>query len=404
MEMMRGLSRETVVVALPFAYQDGRDKYDGIMRYLRESGAGWDLRLVRDTCYAASLRPAFDETVSGVVFGDVGWKGESFDADAVRSECLALCRRWRVPLVAMDWPLKAAQGRRPAWCSFLNIDSDRIGAMAAKAVLENGEYASYGFVGLHPGLDWSRVRGAAFARAVRSAGKRPVRLFRGEPQTGGGGLSEWLKTLPKPAVVFAANDCAADIVLRACADSCLRVPEDMSVLGVDDDPVFCLHTRPTLSSIHPDFSEMGYAAAKEMAALMSGRSRGVARIITGNPAMTHRESTAPRSSAGMLVRRADEIIASRAHEDICSDAIAADLGISRRLLDLRYRQINGMSVREAVIRARIERARRLLAYSGHSIGTICRLCGYRTESYFGGLFSAREGMTMNEYRRRHATK
>ncbi|MBQ3290730.1 MAG: substrate-binding domain-containing protein [Kiritimatiellae bacterium] len=396
-------SRVTVVVALPFAYQDGRDKYDGIMRYLRDTGSDWDLRLVRDVRCAASFRRALDGCVAGVMFGDIGFRdGGSCDSDALRQECLALCVGTGVPLVGMDWHLDEVRRRKPARCSFLNIDSEKIGEMAAEVILANGEYVSYGFVGLHPELAWSRLRGAAFARTLRRAGRRPVRLFRGEPQVDGGDLPTWLKALPKPAAVFAANDCAADIVLKVCARSRLRVPEELSVLGVDDDPVFCVHTRPTLSSIRPDFSEMGYAAAQEMDALMSGRSRGVRRIISGEPTVTHRLSTAPNSSAGMLVRRADEIIAARAHGDLDSDTIADELRISRRLLDLRYRQINGMSVREAIIEARVKRARRLLAYSGHSIGTISKLCGYRTKSYLGRVFLKREGVHMREYRRRHS--
>ena len=214
-------------------------------------------------------------------------------------------------------------------------------------------------------------------------------------------LQDYLKTLPKPAAVFAANDCAADVVLKSCMRNGLRSPEDLAVLGVDDDPVFCVHTRPTLSSIHPDFEEMGYVAAKELARLMSGKFAGRRIVVAGGQTVTKRMSTAPCSPAGVLVRRVDEIIAARACERIDSDVIASELKISRRLLDLRYRQLTGKSVREAIIQARVDRAKHLLTYSGHPIGTISRLCGYRTESYLGKVFMSHEGVSMGEYRSRH---
>lgn len=180
----------------------------------------------------------------------------------------------------------------------------------------------------------------------------------------------------------------------------LRVQDDIAVLGVDDDPVFCVHTRPTLSSIHPDFEEMGYLAARELDRLMAGLSKGRKLTVRGTLTVTSRMSTAPSSSAGVLVRRIDEIIEARACQNLSSNAIADELKISRRLLDLRYRQQKGMSIREAIVRARVRRAKYLLAYSGHMIETISRLCGYRTASYLGKVFLAHEGVSMCGYRDR----
>ena len=134
---------------------------------------------------------------------------------------------------------------------------------------------------------------------------------------------------------------------------------------------------------------------------MSGESKGKRLVVAGSQKVVQRTSTAPCSPAGMLVRRVDELIAARACQSIDSDVIAAELRISRRLLDLRDRQLTGLSVRKAIVKTRVNRAKHLLIYSGHSIGTICRLCGYRTESYLGKVFLAQEGVTMSEYRERH---
>ena len=393
-----------VIVALPFAYQDGRDKYNGIMRYLRETKTDWELRIVRDTLDADQFRKSMSRPVVGVICGTAG----CFDGDRrdvyLLAECLSICQRRKIPLVGLDWPLEEFKWQQVRRCAFFNIDSEMIGRVAARAVMEVGEYAAYGFVGMFPTCAWSRDRGAFFARELRKARHHNVRIFPGDPLSDEAGLRDWLKGLPKPAAVFAANDCAADIVLRACRRNGLRVPEDMSVIGVDDDPVFCVHTQPTLTSVHPDFEEAGFRAAKELGRIVSGRSKGGRFLVAGEPTVTRRMSTAPCSPSGMLIRHVDEIIAERACQDISTNVIADELKISRRLLDLRYRQYNGMSVREAIVRMRVRRAKHLLAYSGHSLGTICRMCGYRTESYLGKVFHEQEGVTMGDYRARNKSK
>ena len=389
-----------IVVALPFAYQDGIDKYNGIMRYLRETGVDWELRIVRDTLNADQFRKSMSKAVIGVICGTAGcFDGDHRDAYLL-SECLGICQRRKIPLVGLDWPLEDFKWRQVRRCSFFNIDSEMIGRVAAQTVMNAGEYAAYGFIGMLPTSAWSRNRGVSFAKELRKAHHHNVRIFQGDPMTDGQGVRNWLKEIPKPAAVFAANDCAADIVLRTCRRTGLRVPEDMSVIGVDDDPVFCVHTHPTLTSVHPDFEEMGFRAAKELAQIIVGRSKGGRFLISGEPMVTQRMSTAPCSPSGMLIRRVDEIIASRACQDINSNLIADELKISRRLLDLRYRQYSGMSVREAIVRARVKQAKHLLDYSGHSLGTICRMCGYRTESYLRKVFLEREGLSMGDYRAR----
>ena len=397
--MFRRDQHPVVVVALPFAYQDGVDKYNGIMRFLRETGADWELRIVRDTFDVDRFRASVTGRVAGVICGTAGCFDGGLHDGQLLAECLSACQRRRIPLVGLDWPSDGFR-RQSRQSSFFNIDSEKVGLLAAAALLKAGQYASYGFVGLCPDCGWSRDRGLSFARGLRTAGRPAVRFFGGDAMSDGAALGEWLKALPKPAGVFAANDCVADVVLKTCAHGGLRVPEDMSVVGVDDDPIFCVHTRPTLTSVHPDFELMGYRAAEELGRLIAGKSKGVRKVVAGEPSVTGRMSTAPCSPTGMMIRRADEIIESRACQDIDSNAIADELKISRRLLDLRYRQIKGLSVREAIVRTRVRRAKHLLAYSGHSIGTICRMCGYRTESYLGKVFLRHEGVSMGDYRAR----
>lgn len=397
---LRG-SRSVVVVALPFAYREGVDEYNGIMRHLRESSEEWDLRIVRHSFDAQLFSGLPPDAVSGVVCGintRPGLAGYEPYFDAAVLEFLV---SRAIPVVGIDLPLDIHRyARRGAKCAFVSIDSEAIGRKAAQHLAKLGCYESFGFVGSFADRGWSRDRGAFFARELRSLGRRNIRIFQGEAKNRKEELLAWLKRLPKPAAVFASNDHCAAAILRICEDGALRVSDDLAVLGVDDDPILCIHTRPSLSSIRPDFESEGYLAAKTLSMMMKGQKVASLQLVGGDMTVTDRMSTAPCAPSGRLVRRADEIIAERACKGLNSDIIADMLGISRRLLDLRYRQINGISVHEAIENARMERAKSLLATTRLSHREIARSCGYSSEAYMEHVFVKRFGKTMREYRRR----
>jgi len=394
-------SAPTVVIALQLAYRDCMDKFNGIMRYLRETGTEWDVHMVREPMCLVPFWRGLSASVSGVISSETGYvednPGDNPDY-ALPKECLKACRERNIPMVGLDWPLEALARLRTPRCSFFNVDSPEIGAFAAETFLKASEYASYGYVGLFARDAWSRSRGTAFAHGLRKAGRRNVKVFGGDALTDKAELLDWLKALRRPTAIFAANDWTAHIVQTVCLRNGLHVPDDVAILGVDDDPVYCVHTSPTLSSVHPNFEKMGYLAAEELSRLMSGRSTGGKFTVGGGLSVVDRMSTAPCSPAGILVRQVDEMIAARACDDINSDLIAAELKVSRRLLDLRYRQLTGLSIRKAIVRTRVARARCLLVNSAHPIETVSRMCGYRTASYLGKVFLAEEGMTMSDYR------
>ena len=393
-----------VVVALPFAYREGVDEYNGVMRYLRETGRKWDMRLIRHS-FSASIFDDFPiAEVSGVICGMDFRPGIDSYEPRFPEDALELLAHHDIPVVGIDLPAVLRPNAKGARRAFISIDSELIGRKAAQYLDEVGEYASFGFVGAFTDSAWSRDRGAFFARELRRRGRRGVSIFQGEAWRGKDGLSPWLKALPKPAAVFASNDHCADIVLRACAQGGVRVPADLAVLGVDDDPIFCIHTTPSLSSLHPDFEAEGYLAAQALEMFLSGRRPRARTVVGGDMTVTERMSTAPCSPAGRLIRRADEIIATRACQGLNADVLAGALGISRRLLDLRYRQINGKSVRTSIEEARLKRAQQLLSGTRLSHGEIARSCGYKSESYLEHVFMRRFGRSMGEFRKSGASK
>ena len=388
-----------VVVALPFAHRDGVDEYNGVMRYLRESGEEWNMRVIRHSFGIELFRDFPVERVDGVICGVNTRPGIMGYEPYFNDNVLELLTSRKVPVVGIDLPDEPERKvRRNGKCSFIYMDSALIGRRAAQYLASIGSYASFGFVGAFSDRAWSRDRGAFFARELRRLGHRNVHIFQGEVRRRETELLSWLKELPKPTAVFASNDHCAEGVLRICSEGGMRVPDDLAVLGVDDDPIFCIHTQPSLSSLHPDVGAEGHLAAQTLSKLLKGRRVRTHQLVGGGMTVTARMSTAPCAPSGRLVRRADEIIAERACVGLNAEILAGLLGISRRLLDLRYRQIKGRSVREVIEDVRMAQVRRLLSGTRLSHREIARSCGYRSESYMEHVFVKRFGRTMRDYR------
>ena len=370
--------RARVVLVLHMAFQDGIDQHDGAMRYMMENGLDWDIRIDRMT-------PTWDRPRTSEIQG--------FDGAIVSYPEPALAKRYaesEIPLVAIDWQDDKPLSKRQRTVH-ITSDAGQIGKAAADEILKIGDYESVAFLPVDGSIGWSEGRYEAFTRQMAEHGIDVIRMsLRGS-------LEKQLRRLPKPAAVFAANDVVAAKALAAARNDGIPVPLDLSVLGVDNERLTCLHARPPLASIQPDFEESGYMAAAALHAMMSGK-RVATRQKYGVRGVVLRRSMEPSGTAGRLVQRAKEII----HDTCLSaggiDAIAERLGVSRRLLDRRFRQIEGKSVLEEIQGRRIEEACRLLRTTAMSIAEICTACSFGSGTYPMRLFKRRMGMTMRAYR------
>ena len=171
-------------------------------------------------------------------------------------------------MIAPDFPMQDVP--------WVGRDSHAIGEMAARYYLERG-YTSFAFVGEPGGLYWSAERRRGFAETVAAAGfgckvrdsftEEEKRSWAVERKS----LVRFLRGLPKPTAVFAPMDGRARLVLEACLVGGIKVPEEIAVLGVDNDPLLCESTVPALSSIHTGGYRRGQIAAEMLDALMHGR-------------------------------------------------------------------------------------------------------------------------------------
>ena len=213
-------------------------------------------------------------------------------------------------------------------------------------------------------------------------------------------LRKWLKSLPKPAAVMAACDSQAAIVLDACIAEKIKVPDSISLLGVDNDEFTCFLSLPALSSILPGHREMGSRAVRELERLIKhGKRKSLPREITIAPqSLIVRESSALRSPSAALVENARRFVKANAAAGIKVTHVAAHLKVSRRLLEMRYRAATGASVRSDIEAERMSRLKKLLAATNRPITAIAAECGFQNLSSLANRFKKLYGLSMREFR------
>ena len=277
-------------------------------------------------------------------------------------------------------------------------DPKSIAAIAARALLPSG-YSDFAFVPHFLPVSWSQERGDAFERCMEIAGKRFHRFERsGEP--GADALERWLKALPKPCGIFAANDAVGEEVLGACAQLGISVPDDVAVIGVDDYAYFCEATIPTLSSIAMNLRGEGRAAVELLEDLMD--SPGHARPPRIVPARDAVPRASTRFARDRRVARALEFI--RLHactEKFGPRDVVREMGVSRALADRLFRAVAGRTILEEIHAVRLVRARELLAL-GKPGDIVADECGYSSHDDFRRVFRTRMGTTARKWAREHS--
>ena len=296
-------------------------------------------------------------------------------------------------------PIAEQNGRQ---CVRMRSDNAAAGRMAAAHFLRHN-IRHFGYVGALFDFDWSLARGAAFAEEVGKAGFAPPSVFRTDKSFDLAqekeALLRWLRALPKPCGIFAANDWRAMTVLNACREAGIDVPEVAQVIGVDNEEYICEQTVPTLTSIEPDFEGGGYEAMRMLDAMLSGRRVADRTLTYGMRGIVERLSALDFKGTARIVNLALDFI--RLHG--ASGATAADVvkaaGCSSSLLERYFRKTVGRTVVQELQRVRLEKACYLLRHSETPIGEIGPLCGYGDETYFKIIFRRAYGKSMRDYRR-----
>lgn len=272
------------------------------------------------------------------------------------------------------------------------VDSTAIGQAAARELLRLG-YENFGHVPVAKPTFWGRDRTTAFLNALELNGRTcTVCRRRARDIDDVRRLSDWLADLPRPCGIFAATDILGARVISAIRRLGLRIPEDFAVLGVDNDPTICENASPTLSSLALDFASAGRQAVDAVMDRTSGPRRfGVREIV-------RRASTFLPNRNLPGVSAATDLIRQKACSGLRARDVAAAMGVSRRLAEIRFKTATGLTILDAIRDRRLARARELAADGTTPLGTIPYLCGWNGTATFRRAFKEETGMTPRTYR------
>lgn len=289
----------------------------------------------------------------------------------------------------------------------VNHDERAIGRLGYEHLAERGVH-TLAFLGLDE--PWSREREAGFREAAQERGDpRPVlslhppgrpedRYSRSQLMYEADLLETWLATSTKPLGLMAASDEYAQRAAEVCVQRGIAIPEQVAILGVDNNELRCVYSPITLSSIEPDLDRMGYEAARILDQyLMRGKAPPPPLLIAPKALITRR-STERTLYNDPLLHDAVRFIRDHALEGIFVRDVADALGISRRSLERRFLKYLGVSPDQHIRRIRLEAARQLVLNTNLPFVDILVRCGFSSLSYFSQAFRRAYGCSPRQYR------
>ncbi|MDX2055103.1 MAG: substrate-binding domain-containing protein [Polyangiaceae bacterium] len=277
-------------------------------------------------------------------------------------------------------------------------DEEAIGEMAAEHLLLRG-YRAFGYCTQTGGVLDGRLVG--YQRGLKKRGVDcqvfDVRDALAHPERyPGRRLPTWLKNQPKPLGLFCMYDGHARELSRECAALGLRVPEDVAILGVDND-VNCLLGHPQLSSVQTSLQRIGYEAARLLDELIAGRGKNKeirvppVRVIT-------RASTIEIVGSDKLVRAVLHHMQKHLTDSEGIERVCERFGVSRRQLERRFAAATGSTPAQAWADFRLEEAKRLLSQTTLSLERTAKECGYGDTKRLTANFKKATGMTPRMFR------
>ena len=368
-----------VAVILESSHQTARSMIMGILDYVREHGP-WDLRLMpgggRDL-YIPSPEV---------------WPGDGIIARIPSDRTARDIVASGLPTVLIDPQDAYLEATSPlARFSSVSCDSIAVGNMAADWFLGLG-YTSFAFVGSLPARDWAIRRRKAFAARLAGFKCAAYNIRRHAVEAGRPSLERWLGRLAHGTALFAENDEIAREVLNAAMEAGLRVPDDLAVLGVNDDPLTCETSLPKLSSIRRDTRRAGYVAAKLLARHMRN-PHAERRMAFFRPLeIVERQSAGIVHAEDPLVADAMKLVYELGANGVRVTEIAAHLGVTVRTLE-HHMVVSGISLKNEIARRRLAAVDKLVRSSSLPLAEIARRCGFATVPYFSTVYRRTFGVT-----------
>ncbi len=376
--------RVALIVETSSAY--GRRILRGVRRYVH-SHQPWSIYLEQRAL--TTRPPRWLET----------WDGDGILSRATTKQLAGAATRSRIPVVE----LTDRHDRTALHC--VRSDDHAIARLGAEHLLERS-FRHFGFCGFAR-ENWSKRRGEGFVRILPAAGREcgvyespwhgpDAPPWEDEQRN----LSEWLAALPKPVGLMACNDVRGQQVVDACGRIGLAVPEEVAVLGVDNEEELCELCDPPLSSVVPNPELVGYTAAEILDRMMAGELAKADQTLVAPLGVVTRQSTDVLAIDDPEVGAAVRYIREHACEGATVEYVLAHVPVSRSILERRFRKFLGCSPQAILRLTQLKRLKQLLSETDLPLAKISELAGFKYCEHMCVVFKREIGATPGSFRKR----
>lgn len=359
----------------------------GVLRYAMDHGCNWS--------YVTA-----PESLSLSVIDLVGWRGDGIIA-AINTAAEAACvKELEIPTVNISGTLPQTPVPR------VSLDNAEVGKIAAEHLVERG-FRDFAYFGLRD-VAYSTVRQRGFNARLEANGFTSVSLLMPPTYRAKGmqwreqqrRLEKWLSALPTPVGLFAVTDYRARQVLDACRQIGLRVPQQVAVIGVDNEEVLCVHVQPQLTSVARNNQQEGYHAAAMLDQLVRGRKVEETEKMVPPLGVVARESTETVAFKDPRLCQAIEYLNKHIDDPIGVQELASHVGVSRRWMEYAFRDALGESPYQYIRHRRLKLAQHLLEEEPTvKIYQVARRTGFTSAKQLSMAFGQAFGQSPREYQR-----
>ncbi len=380
------MTRRSVALLIESSNAYARGLLQGIIDYQRQHDA-WSIYL-----------PEQDRGASPPKWIQ-NWHGDGVIARIETDEIARVVRRIGIPVVDVS------AARRMEQIPWVETDDTQVAILAAEHLIERG-FGHFAFCG-DSRFNWSTWRSKAFVAALQ-AKRFDCNVFELPVYKSGTHswlqekrlLAKWIKSLPKPIGLMACYDIRARQVLDICRDLEILVPDQIAVLGVDNDPIVCNLAFPSLTSVIPDAIGAGYRAAELLERMMQGGKSSQESHLMRPLGIETRQSTDIFAVHDEDVRAAAKFIRDNACNGITVVDVLREIPLSRRIFESRFHKATGKTPHEAILSQRLRRVEQLLRESDLSLEAIAVKAGFEHPEYMNVVFRKHFKEPPGRYRNR----
>jgi len=379
--------RKNVLILVETSRGYGRDLIGGITLFATEK-KNWNMFLCDQISASRNARWLN------------AWKGDGVIARAFDANLKNFLREFRGAKINL-----AADGKE--FPIYVRLDNEQCGRLAARHFWDRGyrnfAYFSMGYT------DWSRYRYDCFVAGLKQFDAEcflcpQARRKNSEtlPTLWWQGLDDsvfaWIESLPKPVGVFCSYDNHAFYLTNLCSSLGVAVPEEVAILGVDNDESLCRTTNPPMSSIDPNAHTIGYQAASLLERMMNRETLPPLPMMVEPSSIATRQSTDNIAVNDPKLVQAMRYIRNETARNIRVNDVAREIGVSKGTLNNLFRRHLHCSPIEEILRVRMEWAKELLRDTLIPMTEIAEMIGYQTSEYFSRAFTREVGLTPKQYR------